>query len=179
MAFTVEKLDLYNRADVEDVLKVVAPYLAKKKEGNAELERTWIWWKHAKASAIGEIMRLHHDQIYRNEDWKILKDGKFVAWAYSREVNLSEHKATIYPVLGFLPLNYESADTISALETFIQKWINEGYKKFWLRVPVRAAFLNKVILPNVKITFIESYPKAGTGAPFPAKWDIYEIEGQQ
>lgn len=179
MTFTVKALDLYDRADVENLIRVIPPYLAKLKSAQPALEHTWPFWKDAKASAVGEFMRLRHDKIYRSEDWKILKDGAFVAVAYSREVTLREYKATIYPVLGFLPLDWESPDTISALEVFMEKWINEGYKEFWLRMPFGADLLNRVSMPDIRITFIESYPKPKSGAPFPAKWDIYSLEVQR
>lgn len=179
MAFTVESLDLYNREDVENLIRVIKPYLAKLKEHQPAFEEKWPFWKDAEASAVGEFMRVDHDQIYRTESWKIVKEDKFVAVGYSREVILREYKATIYPVLGFFPLNWDSVDAVSALETFLQKWIKEGYKEFWVRMPFGADILGRVSVPNLGITFIESYPKPGSGAPFPPKWDIYSLEVQE
>ncbi len=173
MGFTVEPLDLYNRKDVENVIEALSSHWIKVAANQPRFAEEHPLWKHSKAASIGEIMRLARVQIYRNEDWVIRKDGVFVAYALSRAIGRG-----LYPILLVTPLNWDSQDAADAVKAFIEKWIDEGYRKVWIRFPVKVNLLQKVSIEKVAWKFIQSYPEAADNAPFPAKWDIYEIEVQ-
>ncbi len=178
MAFRVEEFNLQNRQEVEKLAKAVEAWWRKIKEKQPTIASTHPLWNVRVPASIGEIMRLNRDQIYQNEDWKILKDREFYAYALSREV-YGVTKPRSYPVLLVAPLDWSATDLIDAFEAYIQKWLREGYTKVWLRLPINVNILDQLRIPKLTHNLLMRYPGPEWKAPFPPMWDVYEMEVQE
>lgn len=161
MKFEIERFNFYNREDVENLIKCIQSYVNEIKKNQPLFNDLTPLHKHYVAAALGECMRLNRWQDYRNEQWKISQNGKFIAWALSREIYIARIDKIFYPILMFAPINWDKTAK-EALKCFILKFINQGYKLMWIRMPYKSRFMDGIQIEGLKITFEEMYPREDT-----------------
>lgn len=158
MSYELSRLDPYNREDVENVMDAAENFgkvIARNQPG---FMLNCPWAKYLRASIAGEWMRFCFDPPYQAdvEFWKITKEGRFIAYGLSRSMrDESDPTKKIYPIVNFVPLNWDSPDTFPALQFFVDNWLKKGFKTVYYRAPFREELK---LSPQYKVWKVTDFP---------------------
>ena len=139
MSYELSHPDPYNRKDVENMMNSAENFASVVARNQPGFMKNYPWARHVRAVIAGEWMRFCSNPPYsaKVEFWKITQEGEFIAYGISRETQYDAKEPTkiTYPLVGFIPLRWNSPDTFSALEFFVDNWLRQGFKTVWFRAP--------------------------------------------